>query len=92
MDSQTAIVTPAQLTRFVDSLEESAKRVRNDGRELKNSVAAARAVWKDGKYEAFHRELSACVEDVEKFGSSGMKYAEFLWEKAMLAKKYLNRG
>ncbi len=92
MDSQTAIVTPAQLTRFADSLEESTKRLRNDGRKLRDSVTAARTVWKDAKYEAFHRQLAACVEDVEKFGSSGLKYADFLREKAMLANKYLHRG
>lgn len=92
MDSQTAIVTPAQLTRFSDSLEESTKHLRNEGRKLRDSVSAARAVWKDAKYETFHRQLSACVEDVDRFGNLGLKYAEFLREKAMLANKYLQRG
>jgi len=91
MDPQTAIVTPAQLDRFADSLEETAKRLRNEGRKLRDSISAARVVWKDEKYEIFHRQLTTCVEDVEKFGGSGLKYAEFLREKAMLAKKYLNR-
>lgn len=92
MDSQTAIVTPAQLTRYADSLDESMKRLRNDARKLRDSVSAARAVWKDAKYEAFHRQLAVCVEEVEKFGNVGLKYAEFLREKAMLANKYLQRG
>ncbi|MBI2514501.1 MAG: hypothetical protein HYV96_21205 [Opitutae bacterium] len=91
MDSQTAIVTPAQLDRFADSLEETSKRVRGDGRRLRESATAARIVWKDAKYEAFHRQLIACIEDVEKFSGFGLKYAEFLREKAMLAKKYLDR-
>jgi hypothetical protein len=92
MDSQTAIVTPSQLTRFADSLEESTKCLRNEGRKLRESVSAARAVWKDAKYEAFHRQLTSCVDDVEKFGSYGLKYADFLREKALLANKYLHRG
>ncbi len=92
MDSQTAIVPPAQLTRYADSLDESTKLLRNDARKLRDSVSAARSVWKDAKYETFHRQLATCVEDVEKFGSLGMKYAEFLREKAMLANKYLQRG
>ncbi len=91
MDSDTAIVTPAELDRFADSLEESAKRLRRDGRKLRDSVGAARAVWKDAKYEAFHRKLAACVEDIEKFGASGAKYAEFLRDKAALANRYLHR-
>jgi hypothetical protein len=91
MDSQTAIVTPAQLTRFADSVEESSKRFRNEGRKLRDSVKAARAVWKDEKYETFHRQLTACVEDLDKFSMTGLKYADFLREKALLANKYLHR-
>jgi hypothetical protein len=91
MDSQTAIVSPAQLTQYADSLEESVKLLRNEGRKLKESIGAARSVWKDAKYENFHRQLSTCVEDLNKFGGTGIKYAEFLREKAMLANKYLQR-
>lgn len=91
MDSQTAIVTPAQLDRFAESLEETAKRLRNEGRKLRDSVSAARVVWNDEKYDIFNRQMSACVDDVEKFGGTGLKYAEFLREKSMLAKKFLQR-
>ncbi len=91
MDSQTAIVTPAQLTHFAEFLEESTKRLRNEGRKMRDSVNAARAVWKDAKYDAFHRQLSNCTDDLEKFNNTGLKYAEFLREKALLANKYLHR-
>lgn len=91
VDSNTAIVTPSELTRFADSLEESTKRIRNESRKLRESVSAARVVWKDAKYDAFHRQLTTCAEDLERFGMSGLKYAEFLREKALLANKYLHR-
>lgn len=92
MDSQTAIVTPAHLTRFAESLEEATKRLRSESRKLRDSVSAARAVWKDVKYEAFHRQLIGCVDNLDKFTNSGLKYAEFLREKAQLANKFLHRG
>ena len=91
MNSQTAIVTPAHLTQFADFLEDSTKRLRNEGRRMRESVKAARAVWKDAKYEAFQRQLENCVEDLEKFNNTGLKYADFLREKANLASKYLHR-
>ena len=91
MDSQTAILTPAQLTHFADFLDESIKHLRNEGRKMRDSVKAARSVWKDAKYDAFQRQLETCVEDLEKFNNTGMKYAEFLREKANLANRYLYR-
>lgn len=91
MDSQTAIVTPAEVTRFAETLEESTKKLRSEGRKMRESVNAARAVWKDEKYTTFHRQLEQCVEELEKFNKTGLKYAEFLREKAMLANKYLHR-
>ena len=91
MDSQTAILTPAQLTHFADFLDDSIKRLRGKGRQMRESVTAARAVWKDAKYDAFQQQLNSCVEDLEKFNNTGMKYAEFLREKANLANKYLHR-
>lgn len=91
MDSQTAILTPAQLTLFADFLDESIKRLRNEGRKIRESVKMARFVWKDAKYDVFQRQLEACVEDLEKFNNTGVKYAEFLREKANLANKYLHR-
>ena len=91
MNSQTAILTPAELTYFADFLDDSIKRLRGKGRQMREAVTAARVVWKDAKYDNFQSQLDACVEDLEKFNSTGMKYAEFLREKASLANKYLHR-
>jgi hypothetical protein len=91
MDSQTAIVSPAQVTRFAETLEESTKKLRIEGRKMRESTNAARVVWKDQKYTTFHRQLEHCIEELEKFNKTSLKYAEFLREKAMLANKYLHR-
>lgn len=91
MNSQTAILTPAELTHFADFLDDSIKRLRGKGRQMRESVIAARAVWKDEKYENFQKQLSACMDDLDKFNNTGLKYAEFLKEKANLANKYLHR-
>lgn len=91
MDSQTAIVSPAQLTQFADFLYDSIQTLRSEGRKMRESTKSARAVWKDEKYEAFHRQLESCVENLEKFNSTGVKYSDFLKEKANLANKYLHR-
>jgi hypothetical protein len=91
MNSQTAILTPAQLTYFADFLDDSIKRLRGKGRQMRESVIAARAVWKDAKYDAFQKQLNGCMEDLEKFSNTGTRYAEFLREKANLANKYLHR-
>ena len=91
MDSQTAILTPAQLTQFANFLDDSIKRLRSKGRQMRESVTAAHAVWKDVKYDTFQKQLNNCVEDLERFNNTGMKYAEFLKDKANLANKYLHR-
>jgi uncharacterized protein YukE len=91
MDSQTAILTPAELTNFADFLDESIKRLRGKGRKMREAVNAARAVWKDEKYDSFQKQLNTCAEDLDKFNNTGMKYAEFLRDKANLANKYLHR-
>lgn len=91
MDSQTAIVTPSQLRHFADFLEESVKRLRNNGKRMRESVKTANAVWKDSKYDTFRKQLNSCADDLEKFNNTGLKYAEFLREKASLADKYLHR-
>lgn len=92
MDSQTAILTPDQLTHFADFLEDSIKRLRSEGRKIREATKAARVVWKDKKYNTFQKQLNSCVEDLERFNKTGIKYAEFLREKAYLANKYLHRG
>lgn len=91
MDSNTAIVSPTHLSRYAENLQESSKHLLTDGKKLRDAVAAARVVWKDEKYVAFHRQLGECVDNLEKFGKKGIKYAEFLQEKAMLANRYLQR-
>ncbi len=91
MDSQTVILTPAQLTHFAASLDDSIKRLRSKGRQMRESVNAARAVWKDAKYDTFQKQMIGCIEDLEKFNNTGMKYAEFLLDKANLANKFLHR-
>lgn len=91
MDSQTAILTPAQLTQFADFLYDSIQTLRSEGRKIRDSVKSARAVWKDAKYDAFQHQLETCVENLEKFNSTGVKYSDFLKEKANLANKYLHR-
>lgn len=91
MDNRTAIVSPTQLRRFAESLDESTKKMRNEGRKMRESVNAARIVWKDEKYTTFHQQLESCMEELDRFNKAGQKYAEFLREKAMLANKYLHR-
>jgi hypothetical protein len=91
MDSQTAIVSPAQLTAFAEVVYTSTQKLRGEGRKLRDSIKAAKVVWKDEKYNTFHKQLESCVENLEKFNSSGIRYSEFLKEKANLANKYLHR-
>jgi len=91
MNPDTVIVTPAQLTRFAEFLEDSAKRLRGESKKMRDSISAAQIVWKDEKYTVFHRELTHCADELERFSKTGHKYCEFLREKAMLANKFLNR-
>ena len=91
MNSRTVIVTPAQLTEFANFLEDSIKRLRNKGRQVHEVVNAAHVVWKDAKYDTFRKQMDRAVEDLDKFNNTGMKYAEFLREKANLANKFLDR-
>jgi hypothetical protein len=91
MSADTVIVTPAQLTRFAEFLEDSSKRLRGEAKKMRDSISAAKVVWKDEKYSVFHRELTNCAEELERFTNAGHKYSEFLREKALLANKFLDR-
>lgn len=91
MCSQQAIITPAQVNQFADTLQESVQKLRGEGRKLRDSTKAARAVWKDQKYNDFHKQLESCIENLEKLNSTGTKYCEFLREKASLANRFLHR-
>ena len=73
MNSQTAILTPAQLTGFAEVLYDSTQKLRGEGRKMRESAKAARTVWKDEKYDTFHKQLEDCVENLEKFNSTGIK-------------------
>lgn len=91
MDSQTIVYTPAQMEHFADELEESLRRIRNQGRRLEEAVTAARAVWRDEKYESFRMQLGNCIGDLAKFDGSGSRFVDYLRQKAALGYKYLNR-
>lgn len=90
MTSDAVIVTPSQLRTFSQSLHDSMQRLAGANRQMRDSAAAARAVWKDAKYDTFRANLDRCADEIEKFGRTGARYAEFLEEKARLASKYLH--
>jgi len=92
MTAGIAIVTPAQVTQFANSLDDGIKRLRQKGQHMRESVKAARATWKDAKYDAFQKQLSSCMADLDKFNTTGTRYVDFLRDKASLANKYLSRG
>ena len=91
MSDQVAIVSPSELTSFAQHLRTSIGKVHHDGNRFKQVVRDANAVWKDEKYKAFHREMEECVEELNQCVKIGKKYADFLEEKALLARKYLDR-
>jgi uncharacterized protein YukE len=91
MSDRIAIVSPAQLSGFAKDLQASIGKVHHDGNRFKQVVRDANVVWKDEKYKAFRREMEECVEELNQCVKIGNKYAEFLEEKALLARRYLDR-
>lgn len=83
--------TPAEVNRFADSLEDSLRALRSKQARLADSVAAAKVVWKDEKYDEFQSRLSASLDELRRFDRAGIKYVEFLREKAALGARYLGR-
>ena len=91
MSDRIAIVSPADLSRFAHDLKDSVSKMQHDGNRFKQVVRDASAVWKDDKYTAFRREMDECVEELNQCVKTGRKYADFLEEKASLARRYLDR-
>lgn len=89
--SQSVIVTPAAVKQFADQLESSVRQLQIKGKKMRDATTAARAVWNDAKYDAFQKQLAGCMESLERFNKKGLKYSEFLHEKADLANRYLKR-
>ena len=88
---KTVILTPSDLTRFANFLDDSIKRLRGKSRQMREAVTDAHAVWKDAKYDAFQKKLDFCLSNLDRFNSTGVKYAEFLRQKTSLANRFLNR-
>jgi uncharacterized protein YukE len=85
------IVTPAELSRFANTLREKVRDMRSKSRRLQDLVKSAKSVWKDEKYARFQKDLADAARELEDLHRLGDRYAEFLDEKASRALKYLGR-
>jgi hypothetical protein len=86
----TAIVSPAQLVLFARQLEQTADAILRRKSKAVRLVADARSVWKDAKYDRFHKAFDQTVKDLDRFARMAKEYSIFLNKKAGLARKYLD--
>ena len=91
MSAKTVIVSPSQMKNFATFLADSIKRMRGESKKMREATKSAKAVWKDAKYDAFHKQVEKCMDDLEKFNARGIKYSDFLLSKAQQGENYLRR-
>ena len=87
----SAILTPSELVAFARHLAKTADNVAKRRNKASRLVADAGSVWKDAKYDRFHRTFDQTVKDLDRFVRLSEDYAQFLERKASLARKYLDK-
>jgi hypothetical protein len=85
-----AIVSPTDLVTFARQLEKTADDIVKRKNKAARFVADSRSVWKDAKYNQFHRVFDQTVKDLDRFARLAKDYSHFLEKKAGLARKYLD--
>ncbi|MDB5073667.1 MAG: hypothetical protein JWM87_4778 [Candidatus Eremiobacteraeota bacterium] len=85
-----AIVTPRELDRFADALDEVARVIAYKRSEKTRLVHDAGYVWRDEKYEMFRRVFEQTTAELDTFVRRARAYAAFLRAKSARARKYLD--
>lgn len=85
-----AIVSPRDLERFADTLDQIARTIMSKRKDKARLVAEAGHVWRDAKYERFRRVFDDTVAELDRFAARAHQYSDFLREKARKARKYLD--
>jgi len=86
----TAIISPAELVVFARHLAKTADNIAKRKNKAASLVAGSRSVWKDAKYDRFHKVFDQTVKDLDRFARLTKDYSQFLEKKAGLARKYLD--
>ena len=86
----TAILSPAELVTFARQLEKTSDDIVKRKSKAARFVADSRSVWKDAKYDQFHKVFDQTVKELDRFARIAKDYSHFLERKAALARKYLD--
>lgn len=85
-----AIVSPRELERFADTLDQIAANVTHKRKDKTRLVNEAGYVWKDAKYERFRNVFADTSAELDRFAKRARDYSAFLRAKAGKARKYLD--
>lgn len=86
----TAIISPTDVRAFARELEKTAQDIIKRKSKAARFVSDSRTVWKDAKYDRFHKVFDQTVKDLDRFAKLARDYSSFLERKAGLARRYLD--
>lgn len=86
----TAIVSPRDLVNFAHQLEKTSDDIMKRKSKAARFVADSRTVWKDAKYNQFHKVFDQTAKELDRFARLAKDYSHFLEKKAGLARKYFD--
>jgi uncharacterized protein YukE len=87
-----AIVDPAELRRFANTLGALVGKLRDRRGAMNSHYKSLRDFWQDKKYEQFDRTFAEAMARLDRFAIESERYVKYLSGKAAKAERYLEGG
>ena len=85
-----AIVDPAELRRFAQSLKRFNNELQENATVLANQLAALSQTWRDQENKRFSEDFQENMKAVSRFIEANTEHIPYLLRKAQLIEEYLH--
>ena len=86
-----AIVDPAELRRFAQSLKKFNTALEQDAALLSNQLSSLSQSWRDQENKKFSEEFEQNIRAISRFVETNSQHIPYLLRKAQLIEEYLQQ-
>ena len=86
-----AIVDPAELRRFAQSLKKFNSTLEDSATVLSNQLASLSQSWRDQEHKKFSEEFEQNIRSISRFVDTNNQHIPYLMRKAQLIEEYLQQ-
>jgi uncharacterized protein YukE len=86
-----AIVDPAELRRFAQSLKKFNSTLEDSATVLSNQLASLSQSWRDQENKKFSEEFEQNIRSISRFVDTNNQHIPYLMRKAQLIEEYLQQ-